>query len=69
MSLEINESQPAFKLHNLNSLDTAEPGCRAVKEGVLLPIACWDFGDESHPKHEYLSLVTVVFCQVICAKG
>jgi len=30
----------------------------------LWPLACWDCGFESHPGHGYLSVVSVVCCQV-----
>jgi hypothetical protein len=36
----------------------------------LLPLAYWDCGFESHRGHGYLSVVTVVCCQVeVCATG
>ena len=30
----------------------------------LRPLACWDCGFESHGRHGYLSIVSVVCCQV-----
>jgi hypothetical protein len=38
-------------------------GC-AVEGVGLRPFACWDFGFESRLGHGYLSLVSVVCCQV-----
>ena len=32
--------------------------------GSLRPLACWDLGFESHRGHGYLSVVSVVCCQV-----
>jgi len=37
---------------------------RAVYDVGLRPLACWDYGFESHRRHLCLSLVSVVCCQV-----
>jgi hypothetical protein len=42
----------------------ADPGGRAVCGVRLRPLACWDCRFESRRGHGYLSLVSVVCCQV-----
>jgi len=46
--------------HNLS----ADPSGRAVQGVGLRPLAYWDCGFESHWRHECLSLVSVVCCQL-----
>ena len=41
-----------------------DPKNRAVKGVGLRPLACCDRGIESHRRHECLSVVSVVCCQV-----
>jgi hypothetical protein len=43
---------------------TAVPSGRAVLGVGLWPLACWDYGFESHRGHGCLSVVSVVCCQV-----
>jgi hypothetical protein len=49
-----------FNSHNV--FIDAGPSGRAVLD--LRPLACWDRGFESPPRHKYLSVVIVVCCQV-----
>jgi hypothetical protein len=74
-SLRLNASYSdgrasSFYLFRLDIVVTppeiAEPSGRAV----LRSIACWDCGFESRRRHGCLSVVSVVFCQVVvCATG
>jgi hypothetical protein len=57
-----------FCCDSLQSL--ADPGGRAVQGVGMRPFACWDCGFESRRRHGYLSLVSVVCCEVeVCASG
>ena len=48
----------------------AGPSSRAVLGVGLRPLACWDRGFEFHRGHGYLSVVSVVCCQVeVCTTG
>ena len=42
----------------------AGPSGRTVQGVGLRPLACWGCGFESHRRHGYLSVVSVVCCQV-----
>jgi hypothetical protein len=42
----------------------ADPGTRAVKGVDLRPLACWDCGFDTRRGHGWLSVVSVVCCQV-----
>ena len=41
-----------------------DPNPRSQQGSGLRPLACWDRGFESHRGHGYLSVVSVVCCQV-----
>jgi hypothetical protein len=56
----------AAYLMNNNCIIECRKGryCRFQSPRDLRPIACWNCGFESHGGNGYLSLVSVVFCQV-----
>ena len=51
-------------LFNAVRIYTVRLSGRAVPGVGLRPLACWDCGFESHRGHGYLSVVSVVCCQV-----
>ena len=48
----------------ISSSRTFNPSGHAAQGVGLQPLACWDCGFESCEGHEYLSLLSVVCCQV-----
>jgi len=53
----------SINISNL-SLVTADPDGRAVKGVGLEPLACWECGFELRRMHEYLSVVSLVCCEI-----
>ena len=53
-----------IKLFKTGYVHSANPNGHAFKEMDLRPLACWNCGFKSHQGHGYLSLVSVVCCQV-----
>jgi len=52
------------------TVNTADPSGRAVQGVGLRPLACKDFGFESHRGHGCLSVASVVCCQIeVSASG
>jgi hypothetical protein len=50
-----------------DKIDDTHP---VISKVLLQPLACWDCGFESRRGHGYLSIVSVVFCQVeVTASG